>query len=342
MNTLYTEELYNPEVKEQFLEHVGEDSASTYERILLVAAGQERQITIDLFDMNLQELADVMYAVNPLTASSVRSIISYTRRYIDWAIEQGYTRSNINPLRGIDYKWGKQFIDYSKKLFLSEEELFDIEEDLVNGQDSFVLRALFCGLYGDGLSEILNLKMEDIKYQSKTIRLYDDSKGERELKFETEWQEIDFERLHSLAEEANSQDKYLNKNGTAENVRRLTSELTQSPFVIKPSKTRNSGEIRTSNHVIYRRLGNISEMFEIPYLTTKNIWKSGQIKMAKELLNRDSTNKLDIKHLVEIALRFNLVNEIDIEKVIPSKVYSMKDYINPRNLKELYDMDIEV
>ena len=342
MNILYTEELYNPEVKEQFLEHVGEDSAATYLRILAISADHERQIGVDLFDMNLQELADVMYAVNPLTVNAVRSNISYTRRYIDWAIKRGYTKSNINPLRGIDHTWGKQFIDYSKKLYLSEEELFEHEEDLVNGQDAFVLRALFSGLYGDGLSELLNLKIEDIKYQSKIIKLYDDSKGERELTFLEDNQEKDFERLYSLAEEAHGQSKYLNKNGTAENIRRLTSELIDSPFILKPSKTRNSGEIRVSNHVIYRRLGNISEMFEIPYLTTKNIWKSGQIKMAKDLLERDNTNKLDIKHLVEIAIRFNLVGEGDIKNVIPSKVYSMKDYINPRNLKELYDLDVEV
>ncbi len=326
--------LFQPQIKQEFLQTLTEETQKPYLRVLQLAADSEYLYNTDLYDMNIDQIADVIRGINPLTLASARSVIGYIKKYIEWAItEKGLAKTNIHPLSIIDPSWYGQFVDFTKKLYFSEEEIFALEEDLLNGQDAVILRLLFEGVYGDGQNELLNLRMRDLSLDDNRIRLYDDAKGERTIEVS--------DRCVQLIREAYKQTKYFNRNGTVENARRSTSMLVDAGYIIKTAKTRGKNVSRAAKHVIYRRLSVISEVFEIPYLTTKNIWKSGQIKFAYDLYMRDG--ELGSRQFYEIADRFNLTKIKN--KLGGSEHYNislMKDYITSRNLKELYNIDIEI
>ena len=53
--------------------------------------------------------------------------------------------------------------------FFTKEEMQDVCDLFINPQDKFIIYALFCGIYGKGYSDLLNLKVKDIDIENKII-----------------------------------------------------------------------------------------------------------------------------------------------------------------------------
>lgn len=91
-----------------------------------------------------------------------------------------------------------------------------------------------------------------------------------------------------LLEEASEETTYIKKNGYMVDVTNgEKSNLLDTPYVLRSSQTKDDkddNEVHLS--VIYRRLTNLSSTLGAPYLTTKNILRSGVIYWGYLLLEK--------------------------------------------------------
>lgn len=314
--------MYNPEVKQRFLKKYPHDS---YERIFLRSYIFEEALQKDLYDFNMDDIKRVLYDLNPLTVGASRSNGRIITSYIDWAIEEGYRRNNINPLKTVQSKWFDQFVDKSRKIYITEEELKEIENHCVNAQDAVIVRALFEGLT---ISELLNLKKDDVDYDNCILKLKDDKKGERTLK-------VSSECIRLIAQAARQEKYYKNNGEVTENTKRPWNELIDNEYILRPNKTKTKYTDRADEYLIYRRLDVLKRTLGFPYLTSKNISNSGKLKMAKDLYLKEG--ELGRKQLEKIAERFNL-SIVNINGYQSYNLTILRDFITLENLKMYYDI----
>jgi len=328
--------MYNKEVKEAFLQYLIDEEGFTDETIHVFrfvfykSYDVEDILQKDMYDFNMGELKQVLLSANKSTLNSVRAFASMMKKYIDWAIRTGLTNSNINPMEMFTVSDYEECIDKSRKLFISEEELIEIEDQLVNYQDKVILRLLFEGANGYEVSELINLKKCDIDYTNKQLKLYDDKNGERFITVS--------DRCLDIIERAINEKVYYAKNGEKESKHGKSEyEYFETDHVIKnvlAGRTKGKAE----KTVVYRRMNMIKEIFDMPHLTIKNVWRSGMIKMAVDLYKEEG--ELTNKQLAKIAEKFG-INKIVNNGHVVYNFHAMRQFINRENILELYGIDIE-
>lgn len=327
--------MYNEEIKESFLQYLideegyTEETVNVFKFVFYNSYDTEDILQKDLYDFNMNELKQVLLAENKSTVNSVRASASRLKKYIDWAIRTGLTNSNINPMDMFTTKDYEDCVDKSRKLFISEDELIEIEDKLVNYQDKVILRLLFEGANGYEVSELINLKKYDVDYANKRLRLYDDKNGERFITVS--------DRCLDIIEKAINEKVYYARNGEKES-KHGKSEYPyyETDHIIKNVLTgRTRGE--ADKNVIYRRMYMIKELFDMPYLTIKNIWRSGMIKIAVDLYKEEG--ELTNKQLAKIAEQFGLGKIINNGHETYN-YHAMRQFINRDNILDLYGIDI--
>lgn len=327
-NAYLEDEMYNKDLKEQFIARYPENTQNTYKRIFYYSAPVEEMNGIDLYEFNLNQISEVLKSMNPSTIASVKSVVSIIKAYIDWAIH--YRSNNLNPLDIVDTNWERQFVDTTRKMFYTHKEIFEeIIPHCVNAQDAVIIALLFEGASGKEVSELRNLKIGDIDFDAKLVTLTNDKGEQRQIPVS--------DATLQLIREAANQKEYFKRNGNiAENSRniRVTSDLIETGYLIKPAKTKVVHVEQVNTHVIYGRLSTISEIFELPNFTVKNIQRSGMIYMAKQILERDGyfDNK---DQYFEICERFG-VNKFDNHGYETYYWYGMKEYVNTEMIEQLY------
>lgn len=325
MTQLVSEEtMYNQHVKSKYLErYTNEDTKEVYSRIFKKSAPYEITFQKDLFNFSEKELFQfVKNVLQPKTKESSRSIYSTISSYIDWSIYCKYRTNTVNP-------WKKKSQQYiydlvlEVKNFISFEEKELIVNKLVNAQDQFIIEALWNGVQGDKLSELVTLTMNHINTETgEFVVVNDKTKQSRIIK------PLD-ERLLKLATLANQQTKYVKKNGEcSENTISDSTELNNSVYIIKPSNTKNNGHNEhTTHYTIYNRIEMIRELEGMEHLqnalVTKNLVRSGMIYYGLHVYLRD--NEFQRQQLEEVCARFNVKFK-----------WSMKDFLNVELMKQLY------
>lgn len=328
--------MYNKEVKESFLQYLIDEEGYTDETVHVFrfvfykSYDVEDILQKDMYDFNTGELKQVLLNANKSTVNSVRAFASMMKKYIDWAIRIGLTNSNINPMDMFTTKDYRECIDKSRKLFISEGELIEIEDQLVNYQDKVILRLLFEGVNGYEVSELTNLKKYDVDYANKRLRLYDDKNGERFIAVS--------DRCLDIIERAIDEKKYYARNGDKTSAHGKSEyEYLETDHVIKNVLTGRTKGAADKN-IIYRRMYMIKEIFDMPHLTIKNIWRSGMIKMAVDLYKEEG--ELTNKQLDKIAEQFGLGKIINNGHETYN-YHAMRQFINRENILDLYGIDIE-
>jgi hypothetical protein len=318
-------ELYNADIKEEFLsKYENEDTKITYINVFRKIKGIEEHRGYDLYDFSIEDIKETMENIKPVTKASARASGSVIVSYINWAAK--YRESNINIIQGLKPAWFESFT-IERELYISETRMMEMLNVLVNAQDKVLVKLPFISVNGYQHSELLNLTKDDIK--GNTLFLKDDRKGERELTVDNETIE--------LINKALKQETYVSKNGAGK--RSYEAKLIENNYVVRGLERRAKNFERAEKNIVYRRITNISEFFGMPYLTPKSIWKSGQIKMAADLYERDG--ELGTKQFYEIGEAFQL-STISNSGYVGYAVTQMKDYINSKNLKELYDIDVDI
>lgn len=321
--------MYNIDTKEKFLSDYPSSTRDAYKYLFYRSFGTEDILGRDLYTFTTDEIKDVLISAEHTTLNSVRLSHQVIVQYLTWAAKNGYTFSTINQAKNISVEELRNYIDYSRKLHLSEEELEEVESKLVNYQDRALLRSIFEGVNGYQHSELLNLTVEDVrkaKNNDNKLELKDDKYGERSLNVS--------DRCMDILLKAGSETEYHMRNGEAEG-KRTKVDLVENEYLIKSKKTRNVNYGRADRHLVYRAISTISELFELPYLSPKNIEKSGMIKMAKDLLVEEG--QLENEQLAKIAKRFN-VKQVKVNGYDVYNYSLLREFINLDNIKSLYNI----
>jgi len=318
MYKVYNETIYNEEVKNRFLEKYEGKTEYAYKRVFLNSANIEEVLGKDLYDFSIEEMKQVLYNLDPKNLATSQSLGSIVKNYIDWAIKEGYRKSNINPLEKIYTEWYEQFVG-DKKLYITENELVHIEGLCNNYQDIALIRILFEGAGGKSWVEVRNLKKNDIIKDENAIILTDENGNKRKLNVST--------RCIEFLIEASEETKYFKKNAEMDHERiRNYADLAENDYVFRPCHTRlNEPNREIQQHTINRRIREVSDLIGSDYLTPRSVFISGMIKYAKDLLIE--TGKLEREEYEKICKRFNYnVNSIAL----------LKKTVNIETIKQLY------
>ncbi|WEG18574.1 hypothetical protein PQ478_08830 [Alkalihalophilus pseudofirmus] len=320
--------MYNEAIKKRYLETISETSYVAYESRLKALSNDEKRYNKDIYDFTRKEIIDTLYALELPSMSSARAYLSTVKSYIDWAIANGYVNSNINPVARVYTNVLDEIIDHTKKMFISEEELTEIEEkDLNNNyQDRVISRLIFEGVYGTKFSELAGIKLKDINTDTNEITI-------REGKFPRTVQVS--ERLVNFLLKAASEDMYILANGLAES-RAKEKKLIQNDYVIRAV---DNGRIKDHNApvsymTLYTKLRHIKEITNKPYLTPTNIRRSGMLYMGYLLYKENG--KLDKEEYNLIAEKFG-TGKIGVNRDI-NNIAGIKEFVTIDNIKSYYEI----
>lgn len=67
-----------------------------------------------------------------------------------------------------DFKTDEILVD-DKIRYFTREEIQDVCDLFINAQDKFIVYAMFCGVYGKGYKDLLELKVDDIDFDNRII-----------------------------------------------------------------------------------------------------------------------------------------------------------------------------
>lgn len=301
---------YNEEVKERFIATRAVGMHNSYSRLFTNSMPVERGEEQDLFKLDLDSIAQVLNEMLSPTLVGARSNIYLVRSYIDWAVAEGLAETNTLDI--IDSTWAEQFVKKNIKLFVTVEELVNIENGCANAQDAIVFRLLFEGVNGAQLSEITNLTKHDVDWGRKELRLTDNKKRVRFIKVS--------DRCLDMITEALEQEVYWSNNGQQDQY--VT--LVKSEYVVRPTTRTANPAPNAGVWVLTKRVRDIADYFGLTDVTPKGVQRSGMLYQAKLLLDEGATPTYD--DYKKIAARY--------KAKIKSIYY---DFLNTETVKELYD-----
>lgn len=282
-------ELYNMEQKIRFLDQYQGDTRERYLNILEKATLSEKILNKDLYDFSSPEVKDVIISADATSINSIVGYVSVYRNYIRWAIVNGLTKSNINPLDFKDHTFYDSMLDKDKKVYLTDDEIIGIEDNLMqNAQDRVCCRLLYEGLT---LNELIDAKKEDVDFERKVIKLPNRERV-KEIPLS--------DRALEIIRKANAETRYslYIKDPNAPVADR---PLKNNGFIVRGlAKKNNVGEDEKVTYMQVRNRFNFVKENYFSLITTKNITKSGMLKVGKDiLLQKGKLEQEDINNIAE-------------------------------------------
>ncbi|SNZ10008.1 hypothetical protein SAMN05421503_1462 [Terribacillus aidingensis] len=318
--------LYNNEMKEAFLRHLekthNEETAKVYMYSLKRAKEMEEFLNKDLSTFTEKQILEVIMAGDHASETAARSVLTHLRSYINWAIVNGLTSSNINMADRITTDHLKTAIGHNKKFHITEKDLIELENNLVNAQDKVVVRLIFEGVFGKQFAEIRNLKKDDIDTTNNSILLTDLKNEQRNLKVSS--------TCIKVIKDALDQENYEYNNGKS------TTSVKDAPlldngFVIRQKlagrNREGSNEPIPSFH-IYRIFDVLKTVTNNPYLDPNKVRQSGQLYCGYKHLMDGGT--LDNDFYDKLSDRFNISKRQNFHK--------LKNEVNEESINSLYSI----
>lgn len=320
--------IYNEEFKEKYLNERfdNEDSRVTVRYIFKKSELIEDILGKDLYDFNVLEIGKVLQNANPHSINVANSYMRVISKYISWCIDPIRIREdNIHPLKGIEKDWANQFVDKTKKIHFSKEELEDIVENkLPNAQDQAFIWMMFEGVQGQKFTELRNLNYNKVNWNKNELSLMDENHSERNI--------IVSNQCMRYIENAYKEFTY---KSPSEKERILV----KSDFILRNVESPRIKSPDVSMAALYNRLSHIKQNLDLEYFTGNSIKQSGMIWKAVQIYYRDGYFG-DYKQYEEIGIQFNY-------SMISNNGYNyynsnlMNQFINQENFKKLYDIDVE-
>lgn len=324
-----TEKYYNAEIKNEYFETF--QNAATKEiteYAFKKAKKTEEDLRKDIYDMNIDELGDLIRSLGASTIDSAYNYAFKFQYYIDWASKNGYRKTNINPLDIIEDKksWVEPFVARYKQSIFTRDEILDMCERLANYPDRAVLLGLFEGIVGEGYSELLNLRAKDLSEKDeKYFATLHNKNGEiRTIEIS--------EKLYIYLNKADEAPVYYNKNGESESLRSSESILVESPYIFKKS-ARGKQEGKLDLFFVNRKFQLFKELFGAEFLRAKEVINSGILHMVNEFYQQK--NHIEESDWVEIAEQYD-TNFIEYKGKKQRNVIAIKEKANSQIFEEKY------
>lgn len=332
MTNIKNNPLFNPSRKNEFLEDsiankvITEETSKSYARIFGITANIESALDKDISEFSFEEVETVLRNFKSNNRNTIESYGRIISSYLNWCMDKGYVNKNV--LKNLKPNDFENYLT-NTEIYTPENKLRRYEDGCTNFQDAIILRLLFIGVGGKQMSEIRNLKVTDIDWDKKQLRLVNTLKYDKNgisEKFTERFLSFD-DRTEYLLRGAIEQKTYTKRNGQmvegADNVREFT-DLVQNDYVVRASITKTENWNRpVDKFVIYRRISVISETLRIDDLTAKFIQRSGMIYFAKNLIQ--GHNKLSLDDMKIVADRFNM-----------KSYHNLKGFLNIENIEKTY------
>lgn len=284
---------YDQELKERFIiRNTNKGTQKNYEFILRKAAtSHEIILKKGVYNFNMEELNSLIGSYSNRSIEMIASNVSCLRNYIAFAIQEGYTSTNINLLDGIGgKKFLEQFLDKNAgdNKYITFKQLIELENQCLNPQDAVIPELLFVGVKGENYHELRNLKITDISEDEIIL-------PDRIIPISA--------RTYDLIKDAIEQVDYYRGNGEDLGMSKSKSfKIKKSEYVVRTGGSKKS-ESEINCNTLISRVNRIKYYFNNPYLNITNIWVSGVIHFAKEIM-KENNRDLEKEDYEKIGERF--------------------------------------
>lgn len=312
--------LYNPDVKESFLETLPENQIAPYRNTLFNTSGTEESLKKDLFDFTSENIQSILYDIDSKSLSGVRTVLSYIKNYIGWAIGEGYRNANITPIDNLDRspKALMEYVDKNRKTLYSEEEIKEYIKTLLNYQEKVILQLAF--YEGITMEELIELNYNNVGWRTGILKI----RNKEGIKISDESLRM-IESAYHESEMVSTNEK--------------KRELIRSDFVLRNVHSARTKNVQnTTKAIVFGRISNIREKFELDHFTYKALIKSGMIYEGYKMF--DTRKTLGYPELNDIADKFG-IKRYENNGYLTHNVTVLSSYINRESILELYGVDIE-
>lgn len=183
--------------------------------------------------------------------------------------------------------------------YLSKEEVLQMVHRLDNAQDKFIIYGIFNGLISSSNSDILQIKVSDVDFENKKIRV-----ANSYVEFDEELEKIIKESItqqhyYKLGEQGRSNESYLLN--------------IDSPYIIKsrPLPSNKNGSESMSVDTLKQRLIRLSSFLGVNGMNTRLLKQSGAFNLLKEE-NKEWTLDAASQFLNEKGLKLRRNNILEM------------------------------
>lgn len=326
---------YNESIKNEYLNTIkNEGSRNTIQYIFLASKSAEQNIlNKDLYNFDKDQIGEVLKNMSLKSNHTARTSTNFIKGYITWAIKNGFRDNNLNPLSGIGESWYGKFVDRNLKMHYTYDEIISIIEGkngyfgIANAQDQAMLMLIF--EHGLTLEELQLLNYYDINWGTNDIVI---KKREQNQIITVSNQ------LMRYIENAYHEKVYRSFNANTGEY--SEKQLIQSDFIFKNAIHRRLPKNNTvSTQTFYSRLIKIKEKEGLEYLTQQSLKQSGMIHMAVELYKE--YGKIGTEQIRMIGDRYNYKKMISNGSEYHNASL-IGNSVNKQNIKDLYDIDIDI
>ena len=326
---LDSNDIYDPEfLKLRFMLSEMDSMASTaslrpYRLAFMASKSREEFLGKDLYNFNIPEISNMLKQMGMPSLSMVANRVSIYSSYVDYAIEQGYVKTNINPFY-MRFK-GKELINYVSNLTLSslwfnDKTIRDLVSIDIDIQDKLMFLIMFYATCE--LDSLRYIQKEDIDFENNSINIYHKS-VDRKITKTIPKTVIDMIKKAYLTEE------YYMASGRVTKIRE-----SYTPYLFVATA---GSAYQISHDVVFRnRLLALKKEYPLKQLRPKNIYKSGVYRQIYlEMIN----DGLGINDIDEFTSKSNdkIVNIFNKSGVTESSFYAFRNG-TVINMKKLWSM----
>ena len=291
------QQLYNPELKIQYIEEKSQEviiSNNYLECQFNKSFKLENELDKDISNFTVYEIIEYYKMLNSSSLDTLVVMNSQFSMYTQWCLQKSLVRDNQNHFLEMTIEQLKECLN--KMLvnlkFVTRETILNWVDQLPNPKDQFVLLGLFEGLKGKDFCELSKLRPEDIKGNIATL-----CTG-REIELS--------DRLLKIISDCVVEDKYYSISGNGTKVM----PLIDKGFIIKdyPNARGDVSDFQLGRK-IYNSISRILNYFDVgEFMTANSIAESGKLQMIKEKakeLNMTCKDYIYSNHIVEVENKFN-------------------------------------
>lgn len=291
-------QLYNQKIKEAFLQdYLEEDSTRTsYSIFLIMASRWENKIGKDLFEFSREDVLDICSDNFTDSYSSLRAFYTICTLYVGYCTQKGYNKTMINSWKLV--KFNQHIMPMLNALhlptkYLSEEQVWAIEDESMNYNDYLPLVLAYHGIKGTKNSEIVKLQDEDVNTITNTLTLTDEDGSVREVEIS--------QRLMRIVALARGESVYQRRGKEGFGGRNSCTLKEDSNFVLRPTTINGGSGItpQTASARVKKLLADCGH----GNLSIIDIYTSGKLNMLKEIEKQNG--KLEVEDFKKVQFEFN-------------------------------------
>lgn len=287
--------MYNKEAKAEFIKDYMRSRVVAFTSLTGLfkkTEGYEQKLNKDCSQFTEEEALDMYRNFGAKSVSVLENYNVHLKRYTALRL---YTKqiSGENVYQNISKDTLKGCIDpeIQKQLYVTREELDDIENELFNYTDKAIVEALWHGISGKSMRDLVSLERKMFSDNKRSL-IFPDGRIIKISKKLSEYLDKAFDETEYLCYGATMKVEKLSGYGTLYKER---------------SNARGVESDDQKFRYIYRRVQNYRTYLDMPMLTMKNIQASGLLhQLQKEMKNSDLSMRevLATERGKELALQY--------------------------------------